>query len=202
MQRQAPVPPLSKLFLHAFPTTLKPLSPGLSLGGKRFVSAADNNPLQRRGGWGASGLAARLAHSGKSSGATCYGAKLPADGWVFPRSRRCSQSPTTTAPAPRRALLFSMAAILIDDVRVVGCPRQPDHSPGLARRTLRRDPRSAHPAGAGASFMGLPSLGGGGRACAPTPPLRCAIPPTPWRSAEPTPRLAAGQPFPLARSRT
>ena len=66
-----------------------------------------------------------------------------------------------------------------------------------ARRTLPASPTTFAPRGGFVHGLGR-SLGGGGRAYAPTPPLRCAIPPTPWRSAGERPRLAAGQPFPAS----
>ncbi len=108
------------------------------------------------------------------------------------RSRRCSQSPTTNAPAPRHALAEKYLLIAVTHRACRGVPSPAIHAVHVpARRTLTDQPATFAHRGGGRFVHGHGrSLGVGGRAYAPTPPLRCAIPPTPWRSAARNP--AAG----------
>ena len=115
----------------------------------------------------------------------------PLDDGVFPRSRRCSQSPTTTAPAPRHALVAASLRFRRSRRACRGVPSPAGHSVlALARRTLSgvaRDFRT--PRGRGLRPRAWPVAGRWWSGLRPDAPLALRHPPNPlaqrWRGIPP-----------------
>ena len=199
-------PARERSFLGTFQTGCN-LFPRIFLLEERgFLPAAGIEPLRGAGGGGRRALLRSSFTPAKTPIATFHGACLPTDVGFCLRSLRCSQSPTTTAPAPRHALVdFTTWLLMVWTcvswgalARIIkGTMTGSADASGTTRTFRTPRGRAGRPLGA---VTGLSLAGRWWSGLRPDAPLlRCAVPPTPWRSAAKDSRLRRDLCLPLPR---